>query len=137
MLGEIPEEVKEVMMSIIGSNALLLLLLLLIPLAVFFASAMLTASISAKSFKEAQSMISPMMIIIMIPSVIAFMPSMHLNLSNAWIPLLNVSLAAKDIIAGTIEPLPYLITFVSLILVAAGGMMLSLQFFKNERNVLS
>jgi sodium transport system permease protein len=76
---------------------------LLVPLAVFFAAGLLSISIFARSFKEAQSLMTPLSIVVIMPVVIGLMPGIKLDATTALIPVLNVSLASKDIIAGTIS----------------------------------
>ncbi|MEK0338370.1 MAG: hypothetical protein QQN41_13150, partial [Nitrosopumilus sp.] len=72
--------------------------------AIFFAALVLSISIYAKSFKEAQSIITPMNMIIFIPVMIGLLPGIELNAKTALVPILNVSLASKDLLAGTINP---------------------------------
>ena len=82
-------------------------------------------------------MISPMMVVIIMPAMLGMMPGFELNPSTALIPLLNVSLASKDVLAGTIETGPYMLTMISLLVLAAIGVVISLRFFRNERNVVN
>ncbi len=100
-IKEIPAELLQTILSILEFKSIALVLSLLFPLTVFFAAILLSLSIFAKSFKEAQSIISPMMIVVIIPAFIGLMPGMTLNTATALIPVLNVSLATKGIIAGT------------------------------------
>ena len=79
---------------------------------------MIPLSIYAKSFKEAQSIITPLNIVVILPAMIGFMPGIEYNIGMALIPILNIVLATKEIIAGTIEPLLLIITFVELIAIA-------------------
>lgn len=53
----------------------------------------------AKNYKEAQSYISPIMFIIMIPSYASVLPSMELNKVNAAIPVVNISLLIKSVLS--------------------------------------
>jgi sodium transport system permease protein len=134
--GELPAEFTESMGSMVQPATLFMLFLLLLPLTVFFASALMTLSISAQSFKEAQSLISPVMILVMLPTLVAFIPGMELTMASAWIPIFNVSLAARDILAGTLAIGPFVIAVLSLFLLALLGMIISLRYYQNERNVL-
>lgn len=134
--GELPPEIGNTIMGIASPDTLGMLFVLLIPLTLFFASALLTLSISAQSFKEAQSLISPMMVVVLLPTMVAFIPGIELNAVNALIPIFNVSMAAKAVVAGTIETGPYLTTVVSLIVLALLGMFVSLRVFRSEKNVL-
>ena len=100
---------------------LLLFFSLLLPLTIFFASFLLTLSFFAKSFKEAQSIISPMMAAIIFPLVFGMMPWIKLSFTTALIPILNISLASKAIFSGNVEWGLLAIVYVSLIALAAIG----------------
>lgn len=114
-MTEIPPELLNTIMSILEVKSILILLSLLLPLSIFFAGILLSLSIYARSYKEAQSIISPLMFVVIIPAFIGLLPGFELTMSTAFIPILNVSLATKAIIAETIT-LPLLLTvYVSLI----------------------
>ncbi len=53
----------------------------------------------AKSFKEANNYITPVMLVIMFASMVAMIPSIELNYQTSLIPIVNVSLLIKQIIA--------------------------------------
>jgi sodium transport system permease protein len=117
-MTEIPPELLNTIMSILEVKSILILLSLLAPLSIFFAAILLSLSIYARSYKEAQSIISPLTFVVIIPAFIGLLPGLKLNMTTALIPILNVSLATKAIIAETIT-LPQLLTvYFSLIAVA-------------------
>ncbi len=117
-LSEIPAELLNTIMSILEVKSILILLSLLAPLSIFFAGILLSLSIYARSYKEAQSIISPLMFVVIIPAFIGLLPGFKLTVTTALIPILNVSLATKAIIAETIT-LPQLLTvYFSLIVFA-------------------
>lgn len=126
----------ELVSGILEPGTIFLLLSILLPLNIFFAAVLLMLSIYARSFKEAQSYISPLMIIIVLPAIIGMLPGVRLDISTALIPILNVSLAAKEIISGTAETVPLMLTFLSLIVYAAISLIISVRFFNNEKNIL-
>jgi sodium transport system permease protein len=101
---EIPTEILDSLMRIIDFKSIVLVFSLLIPLCIFFAAILLSISIFAQSFKEAQSIMTPMNIVVIFPVFIGLFPGIELNNTTALIPILNVSLATKEIISGTIEP---------------------------------
>jgi sodium transport system permease protein len=101
--AKLPSHVTETVMGLIEPGTILMLMSLLVPLAVFFAAGLLSISIFARSFKEAQSLMTPLSIVVIMPVVIGLMPGIKLDATTALIPVLNVSLASKDIIAGTIS----------------------------------
>ncbi len=134
-IGEIPPEVMEVLWSILSVKVVVMILTLLLPLAVFFGAAILAVSIYSKSFKEAQSSLTPISIVIIIPVVLGLLPGMELNLTTAMIPILNVSLATKDVIAGTINPLHLVVSYVSLLVLAAASVAFAVKWFNREETL--
>jgi len=113
-----------------------LIALMLIPLTTFFAGILIPASIYSKSFKEAQSMIQPMTVFIIIPLIVAMMPGFQLNAMTALIPIINVALASKDIVAGTIDYGLLAIVFLSLFTFAAISVAFCVKWFGSEKNIL-
>jgi sodium transport system permease protein len=70
------------------------------PVAIFFSAVIFTVSLFAKSFKEAQSYIGPMIFIIIMPAVIGMLPGIDLNYQLALVPILNLSLVCKEMLSG-------------------------------------
>ncbi|MBC8046178.1 MAG: ABC transporter permease [Fimbriimonadaceae bacterium] len=128
--------ITEVLNGLISPSAILMLLLLLLPLNIFFAAITLMLSIYAKSFKEAQSMITPLMIVIIFPAIAGMLPGIKLDYITALIPILNVSLGSKAIIAGTVEAGPFILTCFALFVYAAIALFMSVRFFNDEKNVV-
>jgi sodium transport system permease protein len=131
----IPPELLEVAVSILEVETILLVLSLLLPLTIFFASILLSLSIYAKSFKEAQSIISPMTFIVIVPAAIGLMPGMKLTAVTALIPIFNVSLATKEIIAGTVNMGLLLEVYAVLIVLAVLGLYGTSKWFGREGTI--
>ncbi|UUZ56182.1 hypothetical protein LP419_13210 [Massilia sp. H-1] len=77
--------------------------LMLVPTAAIFASILLAISIWAKSYKEASGLISPLMMLVIVPIVVAMLPGVELNWFWSMVPLTNVSLAMKELVKGTMD----------------------------------
>lgn len=73
---------------------------LVLPMIILFAAALFTISLFAKSFKEAQSYVSPLIVVIIMPAMIGMLPGVELNARLALVPILNVSLASKELVSG-------------------------------------
>ncbi|MBP2680428.1 MAG: transporter permease [Candidatus Krumholzibacteriota bacterium] len=129
---EIPPEALNAILGMLEPGSIAMLLSLLLPLTVFFAAILLSLSFFAKSFKEAQSTITPLMIFIIVPAFIGLMPGMTLDAKTALIPILNVSLATKAIIAGSVAPGLLFEVYASLIVLAALGMWVCVWVFNRE-----
>ena len=132
----LPQDVMGTLSSFIDPGNVTLLLSLLIPLVVFFAGILTLITTYAKSYKEAQSIISPMMFIIILPAVVGLLPGTELNSTTALIPITNISLAAKEIIAGTLNFAHYGLVLGSMIVYAVVVVFLSLKWFNNESNII-
>ncbi|UCH85594.1 MAG: ABC transporter permease [Candidatus Latescibacterota bacterium] len=133
--NEIPPEILSAILNMLELHSVLLLLSLLLPLTVFFAAVLLSLSLFAKSFKEAQSIINPLMIVIIVPAFIGLMPGIELDTRTALIPILNVSLATKAIIAGTITPAILAEVYLSLIALAAVSLFYCKWVFGRESTI--
>jgi sodium transport system permease protein len=134
-IKEIPPELLRSILDILQLRSIVLLLSLLLPLTIFFSAALLSLSFFAKSFKEAESTITPLMIVIIVPVFIGLMPGMALDAVTALIPILNVSLATKAIIAGTIKPILLAEVYGSLILLAALSLYACAWMFDREQTI--
>ena len=92
--------------------------------------------VKAKSFKEAQSIVSPFTFIIILPAAMALMPGIELTWTTAMIPNLNIALATKEIISETINMGHFSLIVGSLIILAIVGVFFSFRQFSKEGMVL-
>jgi len=129
-------ELKQSINEILSPQLIVTLYLLLIPLALFFAGVMIPISVYSRSFKEAQSILTPLNIVMVLPAMAGFFPGVELDYTTAFIPIVNVVLATKSIIAGNADMVLIGITFFSLILLAGLSVLISLRQFSKESMVL-
>jgi len=130
------EELLTVIHGILSFKFILLLFALLFPLTVFFAGVMIPVAVYAKSFKEAQSIITPLNIVMVLPAMIGFFPGVELNLVTACIPVVNVVLATKELIAGTLELYLLGLSFAVMLALAMLAVLVSYKRFDKEGNVV-
>ena len=112
--------------------AVLSVFLMALPLAVLFSAGLITISLFAKSYKEAQSYISPLMIVVILPAVAAMLPGVELTSKLALIPILNVSLLCKELVTGTYHWNFIALIFLSTCVYAAGALFLAVKMFQRE-----
>ncbi len=79
----------------VNPMSLVVVVLLMVPAAVLFSAGLLALSIMARTYKEAQSYVSPMMFVVILPSMISFMPGAELNAAWAWVPISNIALGVR------------------------------------------
>jgi sodium transport system permease protein len=134
-IPDIPPEVLIVINEVLNPKTIGLIMTLVLPVAAFFSAMLLGLSIYARSFKEAQSIVAPLNIVIIFPAVIGTLPGMELNAITSLIPVLNVSLASKDIIAGVINPLYMAEVYMSLFGFAGLAIFWCVKMFNWEKTI--
>jgi sodium transport system permease protein len=102
------------------------------PVATFFAALLLTISLAAKSYKEAQSYVSPLVIVVIMPAMMGMLPGVELTASTALVPILNVCLACKEMLSGVWHWQYLALIFGSTGLYAAGAVFLCVKMFNRE-----
>lgn len=107
-------------------------LAMVFPVAVLFAAVAFTISLFAKSSKEAQSYLAPLMIVIIMPAVIGMLPGIDLNARLALVPLLNLSLVCKEMLSGVWHWNYIAIIFGSSCVYAAVALRLAVKMFNRE-----
>jgi sodium transport system permease protein len=105
---------------------------MVLPMAVLFAAVLLTISLFAKSFKEAQSYVSPLIIVIIMPAVFGLLPGVELNARLALVPILNVSLVSKELVSGVWHWNYLALIFGSSCVYAAAALLLAVRMFNRE-----
>jgi sodium transport system permease protein len=116
----------------IGLPAILSVFLMALPLAVLFAAALLTIALFAKSYKEAQSYLTPLTFVVVIPAVASLLPGFDLNPKLALVPILSTSLVCKEIVAGTFHWNYILLILLSSSVYAAAGLFIAVKMFQRE-----
>lgn len=112
---------------------LLLAILMIIPMTALFSSLLITIAIMAKSTREAQSYISPLFIAVMLPAMMSMLPGSTLTAKHAWIPVVNIALAIKDILMSQPRIEYILIVIISTTIYAAIGIFISMRVFQREQ----
>jgi sodium transport system permease protein len=109
-MGELGENTGWMSFSISGVSWLGLLLLIVLSTA-FLAAISMVVSVLANSYKEAQSYITPLMMLVLLPIMVSQMPGLELSTKTAMIPMLNISLAMGSLLRSD-----YSYTMVALVL---------------------
>jgi sodium transport system permease protein len=102
------------------------------PLAVLFSAALLAISLFAKNFKEAQSYLSPLTILVFAPAIVSVLPGVELNTGLSLVPILNTSLVCKEIVSGTYHWGYIALIFASSCVYAAGALWVAIRLFQSE-----
>jgi sodium transport system permease protein len=131
------KEILDIVHGILTPTFILAMFSLLFPLVVFFAGAMIPIAIYAKSFKEAQSIITPLNFVMVLPAMIGFFPGIELNAVTAAIPVVNIVLSTKELISGTLSLGYYSISLGIMLILATLSVIVSYRQFGNEARILN
>lgn len=119
-------------MTTLDPVGLLAVVGMVLPMVVLFAAGLFTISLFAKSFKEAQSYVSPLIVVILMPAMIGMLPGVELNWALALVPILNVSLASKELVSGIWHWDLLGLIFASTCIYAAVALALAVRMFNRE-----
>ncbi len=123
--------------KLLGPDALSPLVLvqvlaLLLLFAAFFSAVLLTLTSFARSFKEAQSYLVPLMLLALMPGVLSLIPGLHLRGFLSVVPLLNVALLTRDLLEGNVHLFGALVVVGSTLAYAALALALAARIFGAE-----
>jgi sodium transport system permease protein len=117
-----------------GMTALLLaqIFALLLLFAAFFSAVLLCLTSFARSFKEAQAYLIPLMLASLGPGIMAMMPGLKLEGVLSVLPLVNIVLMARDLFEGGVDPVNGAIVVLSTLLYALAALGLAARVFGAE-----
>ncbi len=100
--------------------------------AAFFSAVLLVLTSFARSFKEAQAYLIPLMLLSLAPGVAGLMPGLVLAGPLAVVPLLNIVLLARDLLLGVAHPVSACVVVASTAAYAAAALYLAARLFGAE-----
>ena len=131
-LDQMAEEGEPAPQLTLGPAAIASVIIMAVPLSVLFSAGLITIALCAKSHKEAQSYIAPLMFLVVIPAVAAMLPGVDLTPKLAIVPLLNVSLLCKELVTGEYHWNYIALIFASTCVYAVGALFLAVKMFQRE-----
>jgi sodium transport system permease protein len=119
-------------MPMIDPMGLFGVIAMVFPVAVLFSALLFTVALFAKSYKEAQSYVGPMIFVIIMPAMVGMLPGIDLNARLALVPILNLSLVCKEMLSGVWHWDYIALIFGSSCVYAALALALAVRMFKRE-----
>ncbi|MDP2273064.1 MAG: ABC transporter permease [Archangium sp.] len=116
----------------LSGGQMLTMLACLVPAALLLAGVSLTVASTARTFKEGQSLMSPLMLVCLAPALLSQMPGVELNNLTALIPLLNVALLIKASVLGNATLTQVVLTMGSVLLFALIALKVAAKAFNSE-----
>lgn len=107
-------------------------LLLLALFAAFFSAILLAITSYARSFKEAQAYIIPLMLLCLVPGVLCLMPGLEFKGWMAVTPLVNIVVLARDLLEGSVKTELAIAAVCSTIFYIAAALALAARIFGTD-----
>ena len=112
--------------------AVLQILGLLVLFSSFFSALLLALTSFAKSFKEAQAYLIPVMLLSITPGMLSLMPGVKLSGPLAIAPLVNIVILARDVLSGTVDGPPAMAAILSTMAYAAAALAVAARLFGTD-----
>ena len=106
--------------------------LLLLLFAGFFSAVLLVVTSFARSFKEAQAYLVPIILFSMTPGVMSLLPGMTLDGPLAVVPMVNFVLLSRDLLQGQASLAPAILVVVSTILYSVMAIAIAARIFGTD-----
>lgn len=116
----------------LGPKTVASVFLMALPIAVLFSAVLMTIALFAKTYKEAQSYLTPMTFVVIIPAIAAMLPGVELTPKLSLIPILGTSLLCKELVAGTYHWNLIALIFTSNCVYAAVALFIAIKMFQRE-----
>ncbi len=117
--------------------AILIMFLCVVVFSLFMSALTMGICAMAKSFKEAQNYMTPFTLIVMFAGFGAMIPSLELTLTTSLIPVLNICLMIKQLLAFEYNIVLIFLVFISNILYAIISIMLLGKMYNSENIMFS
>jgi sodium transport system permease protein len=114
-------------------QTIVLVLITLLPIAIMAGALMLSIALVARGFKEAQSYLTPLIMLVIFPSLLGGLPGMELTPVLSLIPIFNSSQLLKSILQGDVPMTSFAITNLANIAYAALCFIWSVRSFNDEK----
>jgi ABC-2 type transport system permease protein/sodium transport system permease protein len=105
---------------------------LLILFAAFFSAILLAVTSFARSFKEAQAYLIPLMLLSLAPGMISLMPGLKFDGMFSILPLVNIVLLARDLMEGQVNATLATVAVMSTAIYAVAAIALAARIFGTD-----
>jgi len=124
----------QLMMEIpLDAKTFVLIFISIIPMAALAATLMIAIATMAKSYKEAQSYLTPLLLVAIVPAMVSLLPGVKLNVGMTLIPIVNFSQLIKELMLGDWSWIGFTLTLLSNLIYAAIAFAAAVKVFRNER----
>ena len=98
----------------------------------FFSAVLLSLTSFARSFKEAQAYLIPVMLLSLAPGMLSLLPGVRLSGPLAIAPLINIVMLAREVLSGTVVPAAAAVAVISTVGYAAAALSIAAHLFGSD-----
>ncbi len=132
-LGGKSQEFKQMMDTIpLDAGTIAMIAALLIPVAIFAAALMFTIALFARSFKEGQSYLTPLVFVVIIPALMGGLPGFELTPALCLIPIFNASMMIHSVLVGDASMVNFGVTLAANLVYAGIAALIATRMFEKE-----
>ena len=106
--------------------------LLLALYAIFFSAVLLVLTSIARSFKEAQAYLIPLMVFSLAPGILAMMPELGTGLWLAIVPMVNLVILARDVMQGQASAVFAVLAVITTLLYSVTALAMAAELFGSD-----
>jgi sodium transport system permease protein len=126
-------EVQEMMRTIpLDTHTVTLIAVTLVPLSMFAASLMFAIALFARSYKEGQSYLTPLVFVVIFPALMGGMSGLEMTPALCLIPIFNASQMIRGILLGDVSTANFAITTAANLVYAGIAFVIATRQFENE-----
>ena len=132
-MGSKSPEMQEMMHTIpLDAHTLLLIGITLVPLAMFAASVMFAIALFARSYKEGQSYLTPLLMVVIFPALLGGISGLAMTPALCLIPVFNASQMIRGILLGDATTTNFAITTAANLVYACIAFAIATRTFEKE-----
>lgn len=129
-------EVQEMMRTIpLDTHTVTLIAVTLVPLSMFAAALMFAIALFARSYKEGQSYLTPLVFVVIFPALMGGLGGLEMTPALCLVPIFNASQMIRGILLGDVSAANFAITTAANLVYAGIAYVIATRQFENE-NVL-
>ncbi len=117
----------------LDASTLGLIAVIFIPLAIFAASLMFAIALKARSFKEGQTYLTPLVFLAIFPALLGGLPGLKMTPALCLIPIFNASQMIHGILIGDASAVNLAVTLAANLVYSAIAFKLATRMFEDER----
>ena len=117
----------------LDTGTIAILAVTFIPLAVFAASIMFAIALCARSYKEGQTYLTPLIILVIFPALLGGLPGLKMTPLLCLIPIFNASQMIHGVLTGDLSTVNFTVTLAANLLYSGLALFFATRMFENER----